>query len=78
MISCPHPQLPSSSWVITNSGPKEIGATITLASTQIAVKRLMLSLCVMHVFLRTQPATRIVTAFVACHVLEFPPLKSDV
>jgi hypothetical protein len=78
MISSPHLQLPSSSWVITNSGPKEIGATITLASTQIAVKHSTLSQYVMRVFLRTRLVTRIVTAFVACHVLEFPPLKSGV
>jgi hypothetical protein len=37
----------------------------------------MLSLCVMHVFLHTPLVTRIVIAFVACHNLEFPPLKSD-
>jgi hypothetical protein len=38
----------------------------------------MLSLCAMLVFLHTRLATRIVTAFVACHDLEFPLLKSDV
>jgi hypothetical protein len=77
MSSCLHRQPPSSSWGITNSGQREIAATRTLVFTQTAVKRLMLSLCVMHVFLHTQLATRIVTAFVACHDLEYPPLKSD-
>jgi hypothetical protein len=51
---------------------------ITLASTQTAVKRLMLSLFAMLLFLRTQLAIHIVIVFAACHVLEFPPLKSDV